>query len=68
MDFFNNNENNAPESCGEIVMSQQAFLRAYNAMDDLLKQMLAAGVIRRTDNAKEGAPAPKSNSASPNFE
>lgn len=69
MDFFNNNDQNVPENCGEIVMSQQAFLRAYNAMDDLLKQMLAAGVIRRTDNnAKENTAAPKSGSASPNFE
>ena len=66
MDFFNNNSNDVQESCGEIVMSQQAFLRAYNAMDDLLKQMIAAGIVRRNDNADAAAPA--ANSASPNFD
>lgn len=70
MDFFNNNANEVQESCGEIIMSQQAFLRAYNAMDDLLKQMIAAGIVRRNDNAAAPAPAsaPAANSVSPNFE
>ena len=67
MDFFNNNANDVQESCGEIVMSQQAFLRAYNAMDDLLKQMIAAGIVRRNDNA-DGNAAPAADSASPNFD
>jgi hypothetical protein len=71
MEFFNNNKtNNAQEDCGEIVMSQQAFLRAYNAMDDLLKQMIAAGIVRRNDDAApaggEGAVRPAA--VSPNFD
>ena len=67
MEFFNNNSNNVRENCGEIVMNQQAFLHAYNAMDDLLKQMIAAGIVRRNDNA-DGNAAPAANSASPNFD
>ena len=48
-------------------MSQQAFLRAYNAMDDLLKQMIAAGIVRRNENAGGNA-ASAADSASPNFD
>ena len=66
MEFFNNDANNVQESCGEIVMSQQSFLRAYNAMDDLLKQMIAAGIVRRNDDGS--APAGKNGGASPNFD
>ena len=66
MDFFNNNSNDVQESCGEIIMSQQAFLRAYNAMDDLLKQMIAAGIVRRNDDAEQKPAAAAA--ASPNFD
>ena len=68
LDFFNNKENDVQESCGEIVMSQQAFLRAYNAMDDLLKQMIAAGIVRRKGDAEAAPNAPAGSSVSPNFE
>lgn len=70
MDFFNNRKqagNMVQESCGEIVMTQQAFLQAYSAMDDLLKKMIDAGLVRRNDNAAP-ANAPAADSASPNFE
>ena len=66
MEFSNNNSNNVRENCGEIVMNQQAFLHAYNAMDDLLKQMIAAGIVRRNDDAEQKPAAAAA--ASPNFD
>lgn len=73
MEFFNNRHQNGgvvPESCGEIAMSQQAFLQAYSAMDDLLKKMIDAGLVRRSSDgsADNAAVKPVSESASPNFE
>ena len=75
MEFFNNlgtSRNPEPESCGEIVMSQQAFLRAFNAMEDLVRQLVQAGVVKRRA-AGENAPAEGSGTvppaeASPNFQ
>ena len=50
MEFFNNlgtTREPQPQPCGEIVMSQQAFLRAYNAMEDLMRQLVQAGIVKR---------------------
>ena len=75
MDFFNNRTNSngvtVQESCGEIVMSQQAFLQAYSAMDDLLKKMIDAGLVRRNNAESSNGSAPAqqlAESASPNFD
>lgn len=65
MEFYNARPNGAKDSCGEIVMSQQAFLQAYSAMDDLVKKMIDAGLVKRNDAA--GSASPASESASPNF-
>ena len=67
LEFYNNNSNGSKDSCGEIVMSQQAFLHAYSAMDDLVKKMIDAGLVRRNENAENGDNAPVAESASPNF-
>jgi len=73
MDFYNNRNNGGAdiqESCGEIVMSQQAFLQAYSAMDDLLKKMIDAGLVRRNsgDNNASAPAQQLAEAASPNFE
>ena len=71
MNFYNNIERNgvkAQEDCGEIIMSQQSFLQAYSAMDDLLKKMIDAGLVRRNNGDSTPAAAPAANNASPNFE
>ena len=73
-EFFNNatvNGQEVKESCGQIVMPQQAFLLAYGAMDELMKKMLDAGLIRRKDDAAAPAApaaAPQKSAGSPNFE
>ena len=73
-EFFNNttvNGQEVKESCGQIVMPQQAFLLAYGAMDELMKKMLDAGLIRRKDDAAAPAApaaAPQKSTGSPNFE
>lgn len=69
-DFYNEQGeegNSTRESCGEIVMSQQAFLQAYGAMEDLLKKMIDAGIVRRNSNAQIAGSAGPDESNSPNF-
>ena len=44
------------EPAGEIVLSQQAFLRAFSAMENLVSQLEKAGLVKR--KAPEGAPNP----------
>ncbi len=68
MAFFNN-INNQREKCGEICMSQQAFLNAFGAMENLIDQLVAAGIVQRHDNpdANNGA-SHKVAGGSPNFE
>ena len=53
---------------GEVILSQTAFLRAYGAMTNLVEQLEAAGVIKRTAPAESGKPAGEPGSGSPNFE
>lgn len=65
MSFFNNN-NNQREKCGEICMSQQAFLNAFGAMENLIKQLVEAGIVQRGGNQEPGNS--KVSSDSPNFE
>lgn len=68
MAFFNN-INNQREKCGEICMSQQAFVNAFGAMENLIKQMVDAGVLRRNTNAEKTAESENNTSiGSPNFE
>ena len=63
---FFNNVNNQRENCGEICMSQQAFLNAFGAMENLIDQLVNAGIVQRNTGNKE-AEAPKAVSESPNF-
>ena len=65
MAFFNN-INNQREKCGEICMSQQAFLNAFGAMENLINQLVEAGIVQRSSNAQ--SEAPKATADSPNFE
>jgi len=71
MEFFNNlgsSRDPRPEPCGEIVMSQQAFLRAYNAMEDLMRQLVQAGIVKRHTEGGEGAGDAAAPGGSPNFQ
>ena len=73
MEFFNNlgtTREPQPQPCGEIVMSQQAFLRAYNAMEDLMRQLVQAGIVKRhTEGENENGDAGiGTGGASPNFQ
>ena len=71
MEFFNNRKSagaDIEEPAGEIVMGQRGFLRAYQAMEDLINKMEQAGIIQRKNSAKApGAPVVQ-DSVSPNFE
>ena len=67
MSFFNN-INNQREKCGEICMSQQAFLNAFGAMENLVDQLVKAGIVQRNNNADTANNAPQAVSDSPNFD
>ena len=67
MSFFNN-INNQRENCGEICMSQQAFLNAFGAMENLIDQLVKAGIVQRNAENKSADNAPKTVAESPNFE
>lgn len=66
MSFFNN-INNQREKCGEICMSQQAFLNAFGAMENLVDQLVKAGIVQRNAEKNSENNAPKTVSESPNF-
>ena len=74
MAFFNNRgtaRDPEQEPCGELVMSQQAFFRAFNAMEDLMRQLVEAGIVKRNtddDEAETAESADASSDASPNFQ
>lgn len=73
MAFFNNRgtaRDPEQEPCGELVMSQQAFFRAFNAMEDLMHQLIEAGIVKRNPAADAAAGSADSAGAeaSPNFQ
>ena len=71
MAFFNNlgtSRDPAPQPCGEIVMSQQAFLRAFNAMEDLMRQLVQAGIVKRRTGEGSEAAGSGGGPESPNFQ
>ena len=61
------------EPAGEIVLSQQAFLRGYSAMENLVSQLEKAGLVKRK-GAENSEPAPAGGenrgpaAGSPNFQ
>jgi hypothetical protein len=71
MEFFNNRKSagaDIEEPAGEVVMGQRGFLRAYQAMEDLINKMEQAGIVqRKSGNQANGAPS-NPEPASPNFE
>ena len=73
LDFFNE-VNTGTETkkvpAGEVVLSQTAFLRAYGAMTNLIGQLEAAGLIKRTvhQTGKPAGPDTPDTPASPNFQ
>ena len=76
MSFYNNPGNgneDKKEPAGEIVLSQQAFLRAYGAMTSLVEQLEKAGLVKRkgaeAPNPKPAGGENKGSAAgSPNFQ
>ena len=71
MEFFNNRKSagaDIEEPAGEVVMGQRGFLRAYQAMEDLINKMEQAGIVQRKNSnqaaSTQNAPEP----ASSNFE
>lgn len=53
------------EVTSEMIMSPQSFMRAFNAMQNLVGQLEKAGVVRKNDStAAEAQPA---QGVSPNF-
>jgi len=65
-----NNENDKPrlEPKGRIIMPPEGFLRSFGAMENLVKQLIDAGLIRPrdgVDNAIEGNNTGKSAQAAP---
>ena len=66
-------EDNKPrlaQKC-RIVMPPEGFLRSFSAMENLVKQLIEAGLIRQNQQNEPGVPAPKTNTntppKSPNF-
>ena len=61
------------EAAGEIVLSQQAFLRAFSAMENMVSQLEKAGLVKRR-NPDAPNPAPvrgeggPATGGSPNFQ
>lgn len=51
----------------ELVMSPGGFLRAYAAMEQLIKQLSDAGVITKRDGSKPAEPTAPAAPVSPNF-
>jgi len=41
------------EVTGELLMTPQGFLRAYGAMENLIKQLQGAGIIKRNDGTQQ---------------
>ena len=69
LEFYNNvgsSKEPIVEPCGKIVMTRQAFLSAFSAMEDVVGKMVKAGMVkRRTD---EQSPEKNTAPASPNFQ
>lgn len=59
----------AKEISGELIMTPQGFIRAFAAMEDLVNQLVAAGIIKRNTPNGAGTAAEPEESAgtSPNF-
>ena len=71
MEFFNNKKSagaDVEESAGEIVMGQRGFLRAYQAMEDLINKMEQAGIVQRKSSANVNNAPNSQEAVSPNFE
>ena len=69
LDFYDiNGKTKVP--AGEVVLSQTAFLRMYGAMTNLIGQLEAAGLVKRTtgENGKPTGPDAADAPASPNFQ
>ena len=58
---------------GRVVMPPDGFLRSFSAMENLVKQLIEAGLVKPRDNAGSGNPvsagenAPSEPPKSPNF-
>ena len=65
-----NKGNPALEFRQRIVMPPDGFLRSFNAMQNLVDQLVEAGVVSKNQNTNEPSPAPRANPEppkSPNF-
>ena len=67
--FYNNigtSKEPVADPCGEIVMTRQAFLSAFSTMEEIVGQMVKAGIAKRRteEQPKEESKGP----ASPNFQ
>ncbi len=62
-----NDENNKPrlEASQRIIMPPDGFLRSFSAMENLVKQLIDAGLVQARDGAGLGTNAPTSNAAAP---
>ena len=71
MEFFNNRKSagaDIEEPAGEVVMGQRGFLRAYQAMEDLINKMEQAGIVQRKNSNQATSTQNAPETASPNFE
>lgn len=50
-----------------VVMSPDGFLRSFSAMENLVKQLVDAGLVKQKGNASPGAEAAGDSAKSPNF-
>ena len=66
--FYNvveNGNEEKKETAGEIVLSQQAFLRAFSAMENMVSQLEKAGLVKRKGAEGVKAPAPAAGESKP---
>ena len=50
LEFYNNagtTKEPVVDPCGKIVMTRQAFLSAFSAMEEVVGQMVKAGIVKR---------------------
>ncbi len=55
------------EPRARVVMSPDGFLRSFSAMENLVKQLVDAGLVKQKGNAPAGDQASGDSAKSPNF-
>lgn len=55
------------ETKSRVIMSPDGFLRSFGAMENLVKQLVDAGLVKQKDGGVPPAESPQDSAKSPNF-